>query len=102
MGQAEPEIPLSVGSKLELLLIAFVFAKFPYIYFWAVHSRICPASAYAYYCCVYTVYMYVYIVLATCIYNYWGEPASLSELLLVLVSLATPSLAGRVWLARLS
>ena len=25
-----PEIPLSVGSKLELLLRAFVFAKFPY------------------------------------------------------------------------
>ena len=32
MGQAVPEIPLSVGSKLELhvLLRAFVFAKFPY------------------------------------------------------------------------
>ena len=30
MGQAVPEIPLSVGSKLELLLRAFVFANFPY------------------------------------------------------------------------
>ena len=32
MGQAVPEIPLSVGSKLELhvLLRPFVFAKFPY------------------------------------------------------------------------
>ena len=32
MGQAVPEIPLSVGSKLELhvLLRAFVFAKIPY------------------------------------------------------------------------
>ena len=30
MGQALPEIPLSVGSKLELLLRAFVFAKFPF------------------------------------------------------------------------
>ena len=29
MGQAVPEIPLSIGSKLELLR-AFVFAKFPY------------------------------------------------------------------------
>ena len=29
VGQAVPEIPLSVGSKLELLR-AFVFAKFPY------------------------------------------------------------------------
>ena len=32
-----PEIPLSVGSKLELLLRAFVFAKFPYG-----SSYICP------------------------------------------------------------
>ena len=33
VGQAVPEIPLSVGSKLELhvLLRAFVFAKFPFI-----------------------------------------------------------------------
>ena len=31
VGQAVPEIPLSVGSKLELLLRAFVLAKFPYI-----------------------------------------------------------------------
>ena len=30
MCQAVPEIPLSVGSKLELLLRAFVFANFPY------------------------------------------------------------------------
>ena len=32
VGQAVPEIPLSVGSKLELhvLLRAFVFARFPY------------------------------------------------------------------------
>ena len=30
VGQAVPEIPLSVGSKLELLLRAFVFANFPY------------------------------------------------------------------------
>ena len=30
VGQAVPEIPLSVGSKLELLLRAFVFAKVPY------------------------------------------------------------------------
>ena len=32
VGQAVPEIPLSVGSKLELhvLLRAFVFAKFPF------------------------------------------------------------------------
>ena len=32
VGQAVPEIhvPLSIGSKLELLLIAFVFAKCPY------------------------------------------------------------------------
>ena len=30
VGQAEPEIPLSVGSKLELLLRAFVFANFSY------------------------------------------------------------------------
>ena len=29
VGQTVPEIPLSVGSKLELLR-AFVFAKFPY------------------------------------------------------------------------
>ena len=30
VGQAVPEIPLSVGSKLELLLRAFVFAKCRY------------------------------------------------------------------------
>ena len=30
VGQAVPEIPLSVGSKLEQLLRAFAFAKFPY------------------------------------------------------------------------
>ena len=30
MGHAVPEIPLSIGSKLELLLRAFVFANFPY------------------------------------------------------------------------
>ena len=30
VGQAVPEIPLSVGSKLELLFRAFVFANFPY------------------------------------------------------------------------
>ena len=30
VGQAVPEIPLNVGSKLELLLRAFVFANFPY------------------------------------------------------------------------
>ena len=30
MDQAVPEIPLSVGSKLKLLLRAFVFAKCPY------------------------------------------------------------------------
>ena len=30
MGQSVPEIPLSVGRKLELLIRAFVFAKFPY------------------------------------------------------------------------
>ena len=39
VSQAVPEIPLSVGSKLELLLRAFVFAKFSYTY--TVHSRIC-------------------------------------------------------------
>ena len=32
VGQAVPELPLSVDSKLELLLRAFVFAKFPYTY----------------------------------------------------------------------
>ena len=30
VGQAVPKIPLSIGSKLELLLRTFVFAKFPY------------------------------------------------------------------------
>ena len=30
VGQAVPEIPLNVGSKLELLLRAFVFAKLPF------------------------------------------------------------------------
>ena len=30
MGQAVPEIPLSVGSKLELHVLLRAFAKFPY------------------------------------------------------------------------
>ena len=37
VGQALPEIPLSVGSKLELLLI---FAKFPYTSPYNIHSHI--------------------------------------------------------------
>ena len=45
MGQAVPEIPLSVGSKLELhvlvLLRAFVLPNFR-ILPGPVHSRICP------------------------------------------------------------
>ena len=49
MGQALPEIPLSVGSKLELLLRAFVFAKFLY------------TSAYTHalvrVCCIYIIYV---------------------------------------------
>ena len=52
MGQAVPEIPLSVGSKLELLLRAFVFAKFQYAY---VHSRICSRNI-----AVYNIDLYVY------------------------------------------
>ena len=58
MGQAVPEIPLSVGSKLELLR-ALSLPNF----------RILPRtfthlSAYAYYiCCLYRYTMYVYIIL---------------------------------------
>ena len=43
-----PEIPLSVGSKLELLLLCQISVYFP------VHSRICPRMHIA-------VYVYVYI-----------------------------------------
>ena len=60
-GSGSAEIPLSVGSKLELLLGALVFAKFPYTspYTHAfVHVCILP--------CIYTC-IYVYIILA--IYN---------------------------------
>ena len=51
MGQAVPEIPLSVGSKLELhvLLRAFVFAKFPY------------TSPYTHAFVHVCIYMYIYI-----------------------------------------
>ena len=56
VGQAVPEIPLSVGSKLELLLRACAFAQFPYTSLGPVHSRICPRMhiampcIYVYYC----------------------------------------------------
>ena len=49
VGQAVPEIPLSVGSKLELLR-AFVFAKCPYTFpYTHAFVRVC------------IVYMHVYI-----------------------------------------
>ena len=61
MGQAVPEIPLSVGSKLELLLRAFVFAKFlytsPYTHAFV---RVCYCRVYT--CrslCVYILAMYM-------------------------------------------
>ena len=48
-GQAVPEIPLSISSKLELeLLGAFVVAKFPY----PVHSLICLCMHIAVYTCI--------------------------------------------------
>ena len=50
VGQAVPEIPLSVGRKLELLR-AFVFAKFPYI-----SRTLTHLSAYAY-CRVYVYFI---------------------------------------------
>ena len=53
MGQAVPEIPLSVGSKLEveLLLRAFVFAKFPYTSLYT-HAfvRVCIILPHVYTC----------------------------------------------------
>ena len=51
-----PEIPLSVGSKLELLLRAFVFAKVPYTSAYThafVHVCILPCILYY----LYTMYM---------------------------------------------
>ena len=61
VGQAVPKIPLSVGSKLELLLRAFVFAKFlhtsPYT-----HVFVCV-------CILQCVDLYVYLyMLYTCMY----------------------------------
>ena len=59
VGQAVPEIPVSVGSKLELLLRDFVFCLMS-VYF-PVHSRICPRMHIAVYIyirvCYYTLYM---------------------------------------------
>ena len=57
MGQAVPEIhvPLSVGSKLELLLRAFVFAKIP------------CTSPYTH--AFVRVCVYVYFILAKLLYN---------------------------------
>ena len=54
MGQAVPEIPLSIGSKLELLLRAFVFAKFPYT----------SPYTHAFVCVCILPCIYVYIILA--------------------------------------
>ena len=46
-----PQIPLSVGSKLELLCLCQISVYFP------VHSRICPRMHMAMYIRVYTMYM---------------------------------------------
>ena len=53
VGQAVPEIPLSVGSKLELLLRACAFAQCPYTSLGPVHSRICPRMHIAMPCILY-------------------------------------------------
>ena len=55
VGQTVPEIPLSVGSKPELLHRAFVFAKFPYTSpYTHAFVRVCILP------CIY-VYMYIII-----------------------------------------
>ena len=54
MGQALPEIPLSVGSKLELLR-AFVFATFLYT------SMYTHAFVHIHICILPCIYMYVHI-----------------------------------------
>ena len=65
VGQAVPEIPLSVGSKLELLLRVFVFANFISVYF-SIHSHICPCMHIAVYICVYYIsYMYIQCIYMT-------------------------------------
>ena len=51
VGQAVPEIPLSIGSKLELLHRAFVFANFRIL-----SRTLTHLSAYAYCCCILAVY----------------------------------------------
>ena len=58
-----PEIPLSVGSKLEVLLRAFVFAKLPYTSpYTHVFVRICIIPCIYIYVRVYysSYYMYVH------------------------------------------
>ena len=64
VGQAVPEIPLSVGSKLELLR-AFVFAKFTYTSpYTDAFVRVCIILP-----CIYNTCIYVYISYTQCIYN---------------------------------
>ena len=69
VGQAVPEIPLSVGSKLELLLRAFVFAKFPYTSpYTHAFVRVCIIlpCIFVYISYVYTVYIHF-----SASYYYW-------------------------------
>ena len=66
VGQAVPEIPLSVGSKLELhvLLRAFVFAKFPYTSpYTHAFVRVCTFILPCIFICVYINYIsYVHCI----------------------------------------
>ena len=65
MSQEVPEIPLSIGSKLELLLRAFVFAKSPFT------SPYTPAFVRMRVCILPCITIYIVHVYYTsyCIYN---------------------------------